>query len=146
MITGLSRIYLMVHYATDVIAGAIIGILMGIIGYNISRLITNRFSGTYRWERFDLERVIQKKTGRPIARKTAHRAIAIAWIVIYAVTLVFALNEGGDSLRCAYNDKYNCFNEVKQKDKYLIDGQYYCSIHTKELTEQRQESQAEQQG
>lgn len=136
--TALSRIYLMVHYATDVIAGAIIGIVMGIIGYNISRLITNKFSGTYRWERFDLELPIQKKTGRPISRKTACRVIAIAWAVMFAVTLVFTLNEGGNSLRCAYDREYKCYNEVKQKDKYLIDGQYYCEIHTNQLKEEQQ--------
>lgn len=143
VLTGLSRIYLMVHYATDVIAGAIVGILAGIVGYNISRLITNKFAGSYRWERFDLERLIQKKTGRPISRKTACRAIAIAWTVIFAVSLVFTLKEGGDSLRCAYDGEYNCFNEVKEKDKYLIDGKYYCAIHTNELKEQ-QSQQTEQ--
>ena len=144
VLTGMSRIYLMVHYATDVIAGVIIGILAGIIGYNISRLITKKFSGTYRWEQFDLERAIQKKTGRPIAKKTAHRVIAIAWAVIFCVSLVFALNEGGDSLRCAYDGEYNCFNEVKERDKYLIDGQYYCEIHAQELAEQKAEPQTEQ--
>ena len=145
VLTGLSRIYLMVHYATDVIAGVIIGILAGIVGYNISRLITNKFSQSESWQRFDLERVIRKKTGRKISKKAACWTIFIAWLVIFGVTVVFSLKEGGDSLRCAYDDKYNCYNEVKEKDEYLIDGEYYCKIHTKELTEQQTQQQTEQQ-
>ena len=38
---GLSRIYLMVHYTTDVIAGLIVGGIAGIIGYFIVKLIYN---------------------------------------------------------------------------------------------------------
>ena len=40
-IMGLSRIYLMVHYTTDVIAGLIVGGIAGIIGYFIVKLIYN---------------------------------------------------------------------------------------------------------
>ena len=134
--TGLSRIYLMVHYATDVIAGVIVGVIAGFAGYFIARLITGKLSGSYGWHKFDLGRVIEEKRGRPISRRAACTAIAIAWAVIFAVTLVFTLKAGGDTLRCAYNKDYKCYNEVKQKDKYLIDGEYYCKIHTKELTEQ----------
>jgi len=134
--TGLSRIYLMVHYATDVIAGMLIGILAGIVGYNISRLITSKLSGTEFWTRFDLERIIWGKKGKSISKKAAGWAIAIAWMVIFAVTLALSFKSGGDNLRCAYDGDYKCYNEVKESDQYLIDGQYYCKIHTKELTQQ----------
>lgn len=135
ILTGCSRIYLMVHYATDVIAGAIIGILAGIIGYNISRVITNKFSGTYGWNRFDLERVITKKSGKPISKKAGCTIIAAVCAVMFAVTLVFTLKAGGDTLRCAYDGDYNCYNEVKEKEEYLIDGKYYCEIHAEEMRE-----------
>lgn len=135
ILTGLSRIYLMVHYATDVIAGTAIGILAGIIGYNISRLITQKFSGGYGWRMFDLERVIEEKTGKKITRKAACIAIAAAWTVVFAISLVFMLKAGGDSQRCAYDGDYKCYNEIKEKEEYLIDGQYYCKIHTEELSQ-----------
>ena len=36
---GLSRVYLTVHYLTDVIAGLIVGGVAGTIGYYLSKLI-----------------------------------------------------------------------------------------------------------
>ena len=41
LIMAVSRVYLMVHYTTDVIAGLIVGAIAGIIGYFIVRLIYN---------------------------------------------------------------------------------------------------------
>lgn len=42
IIMGISRIYLCVHYPTDVIAGFLIGTLAGIAGFLISRKITEK--------------------------------------------------------------------------------------------------------
>ncbi len=41
IVMGISRIYLCVHYPTDVIAGFIVGTLAGVAGFLISRRITN---------------------------------------------------------------------------------------------------------
>lgn len=42
IIMGISRIYLCVHYPTDVIAGFLVGTLAGIAGFLISRKITKK--------------------------------------------------------------------------------------------------------
>lgn len=42
IIMGISRIYLCVHYPTDVIAGFLVGTLAGIAGFLISRKITEK--------------------------------------------------------------------------------------------------------
>lgn len=34
-----SRVYLMVHYASDVLAGLVVGIVAGILGYLIAKFI-----------------------------------------------------------------------------------------------------------
>ena len=46
-VIAFSRMYLYVHYPTDILGGLIIGILSGVIGYNIIKLILQR-RNTYR--------------------------------------------------------------------------------------------------
>ena len=36
LLMGFSRLYLFVHYPSDVIAGALLGILFGILGYRLA--------------------------------------------------------------------------------------------------------------
>ncbi|MGN0812397.1 MAG: phosphatase PAP2 family protein [Candidatus Coproplasma sp.] len=45
-LVALSRIYLCVHYPTDVLAGALIGSACGVAGYFTATAILKRFSGT----------------------------------------------------------------------------------------------------
>ena len=43
LLTAFSRIYLIVHYFTDIIGGLIVGGVSGIIGYYLAKLIFNKF-------------------------------------------------------------------------------------------------------
>ena len=40
---GFSRLYLYVHYPTDVLAGAVLGALLGWVGCTLIRLVERRF-------------------------------------------------------------------------------------------------------
>lgn len=53
---GLSRIYLMVHYPTDVIGGFFIGVFAGIMGWLITKAILKKTEGT-KFDNFDLAKI-----------------------------------------------------------------------------------------
>ena len=133
ILVGASRIYLMVHYATDVFAGVIVGCFAGVIGYLISRAICKALKGRRVDKSFDATRKFKKG----ISRGAAAITIAIAWVLIFGVAYVTSIDEGGpDTVRCAYNDEYDCQNEaqVDSKKYPAIDGKEYCKIHWKEIS------------
>ncbi len=57
---GLSRIYLMVHYVTDVLGGMCVGIVAGIAGYFIMKAIMKATANT-KFAEFDLAEKFKKK-------------------------------------------------------------------------------------
>ncbi len=57
---GLSRIYLMVHYVTDVIGGVLVGTFAGIMGYLIMTAIMKKTENT-KFAEFDLIEKLKKK-------------------------------------------------------------------------------------
>ena len=132
-----SRVYLMVHYATDVLGGMIIGTLSGIAGYfimeGIMYLIAHVKPFTY-LDRLDLGKVgfLKWRAGRAGAA-----VVTVAGVGIFLYSFIPLLSEGGeDTVRCAYNGDYDCYNaaRVDDEDYPPIDGKEYCKIHWKELT------------
>lgn len=59
-LVGLSRIYLMVHYVTDVIGGVFVGTFAGIMGYLIMKTILEKTKNT-KFAEFDLANKFKKK-------------------------------------------------------------------------------------
>lgn len=129
--TMCSRVYLMVHYATDVLGGLIIGTIAGIIGFLLSLLVCKLFSKVAFLDRIDLNRLF--KNG--INTKSAKCAVAIVLVAFFCMSYIPSLSEGGDVERCAYNEEYNCYNEARVgEEKYPpINGKNYCKIHWKQL-------------
>lgn len=143
---GVSRVYLMVHYATDVIASYVIGIVAAILGYYLAKLVCFIIGRSKADEKFDFERIHIRRKGRRYSKGSAFIAIATAVIVFFLASFIRLAAEvdffkaGYENRstedRCAYSEEYKCYNEAQTGSKYpAIDGKYYCKIHWKELSE-----------
>ncbi len=133
--TAGSRVYLMVHYATDVIAGLIVGTLAAVIAYLLMKLAVLILEKIKLNDKIDAAKLFTKLTEKT-NNKLAPAAIAVAVLGIFLYAFIPSLSEGGEDVqRCAYNGDYNCYNEARLDDeKYpAIDGERYCKIHWKEL-------------
>ena len=133
--TMCSRVYLMVHYASDVVAGFIIGTLAGICGYFLAKLVCKIFEKVKFLDAIDVEKISKKEDG--FNKKAVSAIICIAILGIFCYAFIPSLSEGGeDAIRCAYSEEYDCQNEARLDDeKYpAIDGERYCKIHWKQLS------------
>ncbi|MGN0458458.1 MAG: phosphatase PAP2 family protein [Eubacterium sp.] len=123
-----SRVYLMVHYASDVLAGLIVGTVAGCLGYLIAKLICKiKF----------LDKIDAGKLFKKVNVKVGIALIILFVGGVLGYNYATVLSEGGDdSLRCAYVGEYDCQNEARTDDeKYpAIDGKRYCKIHWKQLS------------
>lgn len=129
-----SRVYLMVHYASDVICGMVVGTIAGVCGYFISILICNIFEKIKFLDSIDAEKLFKKRGG--INPKIGSAVICVCVLAIFCYGFIPSLSEGGESaIRCAYNEEYDCQNEARHDDSDYpaIDGKEYCKIHWKQL-------------
>ncbi len=126
--TGLSRLYFMLHYATDVIGGAIVGIVAGILGYAIGNGINKFMEVRSLNSKYDAT-LLFKNGIKPAA---AVAAVAVAWALIFSFSYLTSINDGGpNTIRCAYDGEYKCQNEAKVDSKKYppIAGKEYCKYH-----------------
>lgn len=131
--TAGSRVYLMVHYATDVIGGLIVGTVAAVAGYFLMKLVMLLFTKTGADDKIDAAKLF-KKLGEDKRKKLGTAAIIIAVAGIFLYSFIPSLSEGGEQT-CAYEGEYSCNNAARVDDeKYPpIDGKEYCKIHWKQL-------------
>lgn len=132
-----SRVYLMVHYASDVLPGLVVGIVAGILGYLIAKFIVKFIFEKTKLDNIDAAKLFKKLTEKTNG-KLAPVAIILAVVCIFLYAFIPSLTEGGDkAVRCAYNEEYDCYNEARVDDKEYpaIDGKNYCKIHWKQLND-----------
>ena len=125
-----SRVYLMVHYATDVLGGLIVGVVSALIGYALMKLVMK----IKVLEKIDAEKLFKKG----IPNKVGIACITVAVVAIFLYAFIPSLSEGGSDVdRCDYNGEYDCYNAAKVDDPDYppIDGKNYCKIHWKMLQE-----------
>lgn len=132
--TAGSRIYLMVHYPSDVAGGMIVGIFAGVCGYFIMKGIMLLFTKTGADNKLDAAKLF-KKLNDNTRRRLGVAAVVIAVTAIFLNSFITLLSEGGEQV-CAYDGEYKCYNAAKVNDEDYppIDGKEYCKIHWKQLS------------
>jgi undecaprenyl-diphosphatase len=136
-LVGVSRIYLMVHYPSDVVAGAVAGTVAGICGFLLAKLGLLIFSKVKFLDNIDAEKIFKKG----INTKAAGAVITVALCVFLGLSFGLLMTES-EEVKCAYSEEYDCNNKARidDEDYPAIDGKNYCKIHWKELSGEAEET------
>lgn len=142
-----SRVYLMVHYATDVLAGFIVGSCAGAIAYLLSKLVCALFEKVKFLDAIDVGKLFKKSPEK--WSKIGGCVLAVVITAFFFISFIPSLTEGGEYEKtCAYNHEnfgdeaeYDCYNSARVDDEkyYAFDGDgdgdddEYCKIHWKQL-------------
>ena len=156
-----SRLYLMVHYATDVIAGAILGIVLGILiskfalaldknlvcwpvvnvldDLDICSLkIFRRKKPSHVATEFEQKYTVRKhKKPENKTDKIAKTALTVAVIVVFVASVGLQMQGvHGGFHQCEYKgNDYICMNKAKIKvQDNSGETHYYCDVHSSEAT------------
>lgn len=137
---GLSRIYLMVHYPTDVIAGMFEGIIIGIATWYLIELffrILKYFPKCIRQlNDIDLEPWLSKKLGRKLEAKNVALVVVLILICFCVTTFSKESLTAPHLQKCEHEGPdFICMNEGKYQRLDEQTGQYhfYCEQHEEEL-------------
>ncbi|MBE6937426.1 MAG: phosphatase PAP2 family protein [Ruminococcaceae bacterium] len=128
-----TRLYLMVHYASDVLFGVLAGVFGGVCGYLLGYLCRRIALKVKFLDAIDLERLFKKGVNTKAAKIAVWACVGLIFCASY-VPLLF---EGGEEAhRCAYVGEYDCQNEARVDDDDYppIDGKFYCKIHWNQLS------------
>ncbi len=133
-----TRLYLMVHYASDVMFGILAGTVGGALGFGLGYVCRQIALKVKFLDAIDLETVYKKLFKKEINTKIAKVAIWCCAAGIFIGSYAVLTTEGGEhAIRCAYDAEYDCQNEARVDDDDYppIDGRNYCKIHWNQLTE-----------
>ena len=128
-----TRVYLMVHYPSDVMFGVLAGVFAGVCAYFLGYICCLIASKVKFLDGIDLERLFKNGVNDKIAKP----AIWVCVGLILCASYVYLLSEGSsEAHRCAYVGEYDCQNEARIDDSEYppIDGKFYCKIHWKQLS------------
>ena len=125
----------MVHYPTDVIAGAIEGILIAVCIWFVAKFfewLLNRNKSKHANKRsFDMAVICEKKLGRKIDYSKASLILVLVILCFGAATYTKINLDKAKNIRCEHQGPdYICMNEGKSQ---ITDENgnihYYCELH-----------------
>lgn len=125
LLVSWSRNYLMVHYATDLIAGAIFGVIVGFLSLGIYDLV---MMFVHKSPKLSLK--LEQKWD--LARKFTPKFWVLILVPVVVTALCFAVSEFKPSHKCEYNGRdYVCCNKGDNKIHVKDHEEYRCDLHKK---------------
>lgn len=132
-----SRIYFMVHYPTDVIAGLIEGLFAAIVVLIFTAILDKILSWVPKLsavnDKLDLERAYIWKFGKAISTKLAVSFILVLCCISIGLSFLYNCKViYGQKNKCEFkSNDYICLNKTHEYQDEDGNPHYYCDIHKK---------------